>query len=33
MEKEILLDVQHLSIGFESYNANVERCSLMLFLI
>ena len=25
MEKEILLDVQHLSIGFESYNANVEK--------
>ena len=25
MDKEILLDVQHLSIGFESYNANVEK--------
>ena len=25
MEKEILLDVQHLSIGFESYNAKVEK--------
>ena len=25
MEKEILLDVQHLSVGFESYNAKVEK--------
>ena len=25
MEKEILLEVRHLSIGFESYNAKVEK--------
>ena len=25
MEKEVLLDVQHLSVGFESYNAKVEK--------
>ncbi len=25
MEKEILLDVRHLSVGFESYNAQVEK--------
>ena len=25
MDREILLDVQHLSVGFESYNAKVEK--------